>query len=67
MLMPPGLNGLQTYKQILAIHPGQKAVIASGFSENKDVRETLQLGAASFIKKPYVMEQLSQVMYNALH
>jgi PAS domain S-box-containing protein len=67
MLMPPGLNGLQTYKQILTIHPGQKAVIVSGFSENNDVRETLQLGAASYIKKPYVMEQLSQVMYNALH
>lgn len=67
MLMPPGLNGLQTYKQILTIHPGQKAVIASGFSENDDVRQTLQLGAASFIKKPYVMEQLGRVIYNALH
>ena len=66
MLMPPGMNGLQTYKQILVIHPKQKAVIASGFSESEDVRETLELGAASFIKKPYVMEELGQVVYTAL-
>lgn len=66
MLMPPGMNGLQTYKQILVIHPKQKAVIASGFSESKDVRETLELGAACFIKKPYVMEQLGRRVYAAL-
>jgi len=66
MLMPPGMNGLQTYKQILAIHPNQKAVIASGFSESEDVCETLELGAACFIKKPYVMEQLGQAVYAAL-
>ncbi len=67
MLMPPGMNGLETYKQILAIHPGQKAVIASGFSESRDVRQALELGAAAFIKKPYEMEQLGQTVYTALH
>jgi PAS domain S-box-containing protein len=66
MLMPPGINGLQTYKQVLAIHPKQKAVIASGFSESKDVKEALELGAAGFIKKPYTMEQLGRMVYTAL-
>lgn len=66
MLMPPGMNGLQTYKQILAIHPGQKAVIASGFSENEDVHAARALGAAAFIKKPYVMEELGRIVYTAL-
>jgi PAS domain S-box-containing protein len=67
MLMPPGMNGLETYRCILAIHPRQKAVLASGFSESGEVREAMELGAASFIKKPYVMEQLGQVVYTALH
>ena len=66
MLMPPGINGLQTYKQILTIHPKQKAIIASGFSESDDVQQVLKLGATDFIKKPYVMEQLGQVVYTAL-
>ena len=67
MLMPPGMNGLQTYKQILAIHPKQKAVIASGFSANSDVKKTLQLSAAAFIKKPYTLKQLGQIMYATLN
>ena len=67
MLMPPGINGLQTYKQILALHPKQKAVIASGFSANSDVKKTLRLGTAAFIKKPYTMKQLGQIMYDVLN
>ena len=66
MLMPPGMNGLQTYRQILAIHPKQKAVIASGFSADSEVKKTLQLGAAGFIKKPYTLEQLGQIIHDAL-
>jgi len=67
MLMPPGIDGLQTYQRILAIHPKQKAVIASGFSATRDVKKTVQLGAAAFIKKPYTLEQLGRIMYDALN
>ncbi len=66
MLMEPGINGYQTYKKILSIHPGQKAIIASGFSENKDVKATLSLGAEGFIKKPYSMTQLSRAIQMTL-
>ncbi len=67
MLMPPGMNGYQTYKKILEIHPNQKAVIASGFSKNRDVLATMELGAGGFIKKPYTMEQLAETVYNVLY
>ena len=66
MLMPPGMNGLETYRQILAIHPGQKAVLARGFSESDDVKKALALGASFFIKKPYVIDQLAVVLYSTL-
>jgi len=58
MLMDPGINGLETYKQILQISPNQKAVISSGFSENDDVESTIELGAGAFVKKPFTKEQL---------
>ncbi len=58
MVMEPGLNGLQTYREILRISPGQKAIIVSGFSENDAVSEARQLGAAGFVKKPYTCTQL---------
>ena len=58
MIMDPGIDGLETYKRILNIHPGQKAIIASGFSETGRVRETQRLGAGEYIKKPYALEKM---------
>ncbi len=67
MIMPPGINGLETYKQILAIHPKQKAVIVSGFAEDGDVKKVLSLGAERFIKKPYALDELGQTVYSVFH
>ncbi len=58
MIMDPGIDGLETYKRILAFRPGQKAIIASGFSETDRVKETLKLGAGAYIKKPYLLEKI---------
>ncbi len=58
MMMEPGMNGRQTYEKIIKINPGQKALIASGYSENHDVKRALELGAGGFIKKPYSMREL---------
>jgi two-component system, cell cycle sensor histidine kinase and response regulator CckA len=66
MIMDPGINGLQTYKRILQLHPGQRAVIVSGFAESNNVRMAQSLGAQGFIKKPYSIEQLGQVVKNEL-
>ena len=56
--MEPGLDGLDTYKRILKFHPGQKAIIASGFSETERVKEAQRLGAGKYIKKPYTLEKI---------
>jgi two-component system, cell cycle sensor histidine kinase and response regulator CckA len=58
MIMDPGMDGLDTYKKILEIHPGQKAVIASGFSETDRVKEVQRLGAGAYVKKPYTLEKI---------
>ncbi|MFO8165983.1 MAG: PAS domain S-box protein, partial [Desulfatiglandales bacterium] len=58
MIMNPGIDGLETYKKILEFHPGQKAIIVSGFSESKRVEEAQRLGVGPYIKKPYVLAKL---------
>lgn len=58
MIMDPGIDGLDTYKNILELHPGQKAVIASGFTETDRAKEALQLGAGQYVKKPYTLEKV---------
>lgn len=67
MLMDPGMNGRQTYEEIIKDHPGQKAIIASGFSESDDVKAALKLGACKFIKKPYSIDQLGRAVKEALN
>jgi PAS domain S-box-containing protein len=66
MIMTPGINGLQTYERILQHHPGQKAIIVSGFAESSNVRMAQSLGVQGFIKKPFSIEQLGQAIKDEL-
>ncbi|MBA3035990.1 MAG: CHASE2 domain-containing protein [Desulfobacterium sp.] len=58
MVMPGGLDGLETYQRIIEIHPRQKAIIASGFSESDRVKALQALGAGAYISKPYTLEKI---------
>jgi two-component system, cell cycle sensor histidine kinase and response regulator CckA len=66
MIMPGGPDGLETYKEILQILPGQKAIITSGFSESERVREIQHLGAGIYVQKPFNMEQIGMAIRKAL-
>ncbi|MBC2713475.1 MAG: response regulator [Desulfosarcina sp.] len=66
MIMAPEMDGLETYRQILAIAPGQKAIITSGFSESERVLEAQRLGAGRYIKKPYRLEQIGMALREQL-
>ena len=64
--MDPAMDGLDTYRRIVEIHPGQKAVIVSGFSETERVNEALALGAGPYVRKPYIMEKIGQAIRQEL-
>ncbi len=67
MIMPPGIDGLETYEQIVSSHPGQKAIIASGFSETDRVKKAQQLGAGRYLKKPYTMDKIGMAVKRELN
>jgi CheY-like chemotaxis protein len=58
MVMPKGMNGRETYEEIIKIRPGQKAVIASGYAKTGEVDAAQRLGAGKYIKKPYTLEKI---------
>jgi len=67
MIMEPGCwDGLDTYREILRVRPGQRAVIVSGFALTDRVREAQRLGAGPYVRKPYVMEQLGMAVRREL-
>ena len=50
----------------IKIHPQQKAIIVSGFSESDRVHEAQALGAGAYVKKPYVINKLGLATRNEL-
>lgn len=58
MIMEDDFDGLDTYREITKIHPGQKAIIVSGFSATERVQEMQSLGAGEYVRKPYTRGQV---------
>ncbi len=61
-----GIDGTETYKRILEIHPQQKAVILSGYAESGRVAEARRMGASGFIRKPVNVQVLSCAIRDVL-
>jgi CheY-like chemotaxis protein len=60
--MEPGMNGLETYKEILKSHPRQKAILVSGFLETSHAEEALTIGVGQFVKKPYNIQKIAMAV-----
>ncbi len=67
MIMEPGIDGLETYQKIIEFRPGQKAIIASGYSESTRVKEAQRLGAGTYIKKPYLLQKIGWAIKEELN
>ncbi len=66
MIMPPGIDGLETYSEIIKIHPGQKALISTGFSATDRVRMMQELGAGQYLRKPFTLNALGRAIREEL-
>lgn len=62
MIMESGFDGLDTYREILKLNPGQRAIITSGFAETDRVKEAQRLGVGKYIRKPYTMQVLGKAI-----
>ncbi len=66
MIMDPGMGGLETYEEILKMHPHQRALLVSGYSETEDVRRAICLGAGQYVKKPYSLMTIGMAIRKEL-
>jgi PAS domain S-box-containing protein len=66
LIMDPGIDGLATYQRIIEINPKQKAIIVSGFSETDRVKKAQELGAGTYVRKPYVLEKIGLAIRHEL-
>ncbi|MCK9231616.1 MAG: hypothetical protein M0P04_02340 [Syntrophales bacterium] len=66
IIMDSGIGGLDTYIKAREINLRQKAIIASGFSESEQVHKAPELGAGTYVRKPYVIEKLGMAVRKEL-
>jgi CheY-like chemotaxis protein len=62
----PGMGGHKCLQAILDLDPHAKVVIASGYSANGQVRQSLESGAAGYVAKPYRRRDLLTTIRDVL-
>jgi signal transduction histidine kinase/DNA-binding NarL/FixJ family response regulator len=62
MVMPPGIDGAETYRGASTIRRGQRAIILSGYSESDRVALAQELGAGTYLRKPVTLPRLAQAV-----
>ncbi len=65
-MMMPGMNGIDTFRSMIASEPKVKVIIISGFSEHKVTEDLYEIGLAGFLEKPvpraHLLEQVERVI-----
>lgn len=62
----PGINGVDTYRQIKRIRPESVVVMMTGFSVEELVKEALNEGAYTIIYKPFDMDRINDIILAVL-
>ncbi len=62
MIMEPGMDGCETFAEILKYTPKQKAVITSGYWNKADQEKVRLLGISQYITKPYSLACIARAI-----
>jgi signal transduction histidine kinase/ActR/RegA family two-component response regulator len=65
-LVMPGLNGRQTLQQLRRHDPQVRALLTSGYGNEKETRAAIEAGALGLLRKPYGEKELKQAIIRAL-
>ncbi|MEA3348411.1 MAG: ATP-binding protein, partial [Pseudomonadota bacterium] len=66
LTIPGGLGGRETMKLLKEFDPLVKAVVSSGYANDPVVAEYEKYGFCGFLSKPYILEDLLQILSKAL-
>jgi DNA-binding NarL/FixJ family response regulator len=62
----PGMGGRKCLDELLAIDPTLKILVASGYSADGRIQDTLDHGASAFIAKPFRRNDLLKAVRRLL-
>lgn len=62
----PGLNGIESIRQIRQFCPEIKIIFISGYPEKEYLKDAIRLQAVNFIEKPIDMKELFEILQEAV-
>ena len=65
-LIMPKMGGKQCLKEILAIDPAAKVLIATGYSNNTTSEDIIEAGAINLVMKPFSMKEILRAIKEVL-
>nr|WP_321468439.1 cache domain-containing protein [uncultured Desulfobulbus sp.] len=65
-MVMPVMDGSECFRRLKDFDPEVRVIIASGFTREADFGRLLQEGLTGFIRKPYTLEQLSELLHRIL-
>jgi DNA-binding response OmpR family regulator len=66
LVLGDDFDGVETYKRMIELRPGQPAVLVSGFADIARIVEARKLGIRQSVQKPYTTEKLGAAVRAAL-
>jgi two-component system, cell cycle sensor histidine kinase and response regulator CckA len=66
LMVPAGMGGQETLKELRKMDPEVKAVVSSGYAREPVVENFQDYGFAASLPKPYSLDQLGQVLHTIL-
>ena len=62
----PGMGGYRCLEELKGLDPDIKVVVASGYAQDPEVQNAIQLGANSFVPKPYTAGEILRAVRSVL-
>ncbi|MCK4271595.1 diguanylate cyclase [bacterium] len=62
----PGMNGMQVLRTAKEMEPNQNVIVMTGYASTETAVESMKLGAADYITKPFNLDQIRIVVAKTL-
>lgn len=65
-MVMPKQTGLEVYRELKKMNHKVKVILSSGFSDDERIKKGMESGVNAFIKKPYTIYELSEIVFSVL-
>lgn len=67
LTMPGGIGGKEAIEKLMSIDPEIRAIVSSGYSDDKVMSEYEKYGFKGVLSKPYNTEGLSKALHKVIN